>query len=94
VPRSRKREAIPPLPQYAFMVWCSVKRKKHRNYFTFNLPYQIPFQTGFNVTDREMFSTEHDSEEVLMQYVYVYWLKCGGGVQTCNIDKGPVRYVG
>jgi len=24
VPRSRMREAIPPLPQYAFMAWCSV----------------------------------------------------------------------
>jgi hypothetical protein len=26
--------AIPPLPEYAFMVWCSVK-KKHRYNFTF-----------------------------------------------------------
>jgi hypothetical protein len=25
VPRSRMRPAIPPLPQYAFMAWCSVK---------------------------------------------------------------------
>jgi hypothetical protein len=25
VPRSRMHGAIPPLPQYAFMVWCSVK---------------------------------------------------------------------
>jgi hypothetical protein len=29
-------EAIPPLPQYAFMAWCSVK-KKHRDNFTFTL---------------------------------------------------------
>jgi hypothetical protein len=28
--------AIPPLPQYAFMAWCSVK-KKHRDNFTFYL---------------------------------------------------------
>jgi hypothetical protein len=26
------REATPPLPQYAFMAWCSVK---HRDNFTF-----------------------------------------------------------
>jgi hypothetical protein len=34
VPRSRKRGTIPPLPQYAFMVWCLVK---HRDNFTFYL---------------------------------------------------------
>jgi len=27
------RGAIPPLPQYAFMAWCLVK-KKHRDNFT------------------------------------------------------------
>jgi hypothetical protein len=26
VPRSRMRDAIPPLPQHAFMAWCSVKK--------------------------------------------------------------------
>jgi hypothetical protein len=31
VPRSRKRGAIPPLPQYVSMAWCLVK---HRD-FTF-----------------------------------------------------------
>jgi hypothetical protein len=35
VPRSRMCSAIPPHPQYAFMVWCSVK--KHRDSFTFHL---------------------------------------------------------
>jgi hypothetical protein len=34
MPRSRMRGAIPPLPQYAFMAWCSVK---HRENFTFYL---------------------------------------------------------
>jgi hypothetical protein len=24
-----------PLPQYSFMAWCSVKKKKHRENFTF-----------------------------------------------------------
>jgi hypothetical protein len=33
-------EAIPPLPQYAFMAWCSVKRK-HRENFTFNITYML-----------------------------------------------------
>jgi hypothetical protein len=28
--------AIPPLPQYAFMAWCLVK--KHKDNFTFTLP--------------------------------------------------------
>jgi len=27
--------AILPLPQYAFMVWCWVRKKKHRDDFTF-----------------------------------------------------------
>jgi hypothetical protein len=32
--------AIPPLPQYAFMAWCSVKKKeKYRDNFTFTLPF-------------------------------------------------------
>jgi hypothetical protein len=35
VPRSRIREAILPLPQYAFMTWYSVK--KHRDKFTLTL---------------------------------------------------------
>jgi hypothetical protein len=29
------RGVIPPLPQYAFMAWCSVK--KHKDNFTFAL---------------------------------------------------------
>jgi hypothetical protein len=34
VPRSKIREAIPPLPQYASIVWCSVI-KEHRDNFNF-----------------------------------------------------------
>jgi hypothetical protein len=30
VPRSRKRGAISPLPQYTFMAWCSVKTPGQR----------------------------------------------------------------
>jgi hypothetical protein len=37
VPKSRMRGAIPPLPQYAVMAWCSIKRK-HRDNFTFKEP--------------------------------------------------------
>jgi hypothetical protein len=32
--------AIPPLPQYAFMAWCSVT-KKHRDSFTFTFTFTI-----------------------------------------------------
>jgi hypothetical protein len=49
------RGAIPPLPQYAFMVWYSVK-KRHRDNFTFVFilgireinsgEYRIPPNTG------------------------------------------------
>jgi len=35
LPRSRMRGAIPPLPQYTFIAWCSVKKKEHRDNFTF-----------------------------------------------------------
>jgi hypothetical protein len=38
VPRSKKRGAIPPLTQYAFMAWCLVKRGDN---FTFTLPVLI-----------------------------------------------------
>jgi hypothetical protein len=32
VPRSRMRGTIPPLPQYAFLAWCSVKKAQGRLY--------------------------------------------------------------
>jgi hypothetical protein len=32
--------AIPPLPQYALIAWCSPK-KKHRDTFTFTIAYFI-----------------------------------------------------
>jgi len=34
------RGAIPPLPQYAFMAWCSVK-KDHRDNFNFTFKVSI-----------------------------------------------------
>jgi hypothetical protein len=38
VPRSRLRGAMYPLPQYAFMAWCSVKQKDRDNCtFTFTV---------------------------------------------------------
>jgi hypothetical protein len=33
VPRSRKLGALPPLPQHAFMAWCSVKKKHRGNFY-------------------------------------------------------------
>jgi len=38
---------ISPLPQYAFMAWCSVK-KKHRDNFTFTL-YELVNDTGLDL---------------------------------------------
>jgi hypothetical protein len=38
----RMRGDTPPLPRYAFMESCSVK-KKHRDKFTFTLPLPLPF---------------------------------------------------
>jgi hypothetical protein len=38
------REAIPPLPQYVFMVWCLVK---HRDNFTFTFTFTFTFNFTF-----------------------------------------------
>jgi hypothetical protein len=38
VPRYRMRTAIPPLHQYAFIVWCSVKAQENFNFYL--LPLQ------------------------------------------------------
>jgi len=38
--RSRMRGTLSPLPQNAFMAWCSV-RKKHKEYFNFYLILQL-----------------------------------------------------
>jgi len=38
VPSSKNEWSYTPLPQYAFMAWCSVK-KKHRDNCTFILTY-------------------------------------------------------
>jgi hypothetical protein len=42
-------EAIPPLPQYAFMAWCSVKKHKDNFTFTFTLPVESNPLTAFEV---------------------------------------------
>jgi hypothetical protein len=44
VPKSRMCRAIPPLPQYIFMVWCLVK---HSDNFTF---YLLLFKDGVDMT--------------------------------------------
>jgi hypothetical protein len=35
VPRSRMRGYIPPLPQYAFMAWCSVKKEAQWQFYLY-----------------------------------------------------------
>jgi hypothetical protein len=39
-------EAVSPLPQYAFMAWCSVK-KKHRDFITFYYLYKGKVKVKF-----------------------------------------------
>jgi uncharacterized short protein YbdD (DUF466 family) len=46
--------AIPPLPQYAFMAWCLVK--KHRNNFTFTL------HTGLAVPSFNKYSEHYKND--------------------------------
>jgi hypothetical protein len=36
------REVIPPLPQYAFMAWCSVKKEQGQLYSYLYLSYGLP----------------------------------------------------
>jgi hypothetical protein len=43
--------AIPPLSQYAFMAWCSVKHRDNFN-FTFTVMEQFPFCV---VSDADIF---------------------------------------
>jgi len=43
-------ETISPLPQYAFMAWCSDK-KKLRNIFTFTLSLTAFFHRDFHCDD-------------------------------------------
>jgi len=40
VPRSETCDAIPPLSQYAFMAWCSVKAQRHLNLYLY--PIRMP----------------------------------------------------
>jgi len=35
VPRLRMCEVIPPLPQYSFMVWCSVKKNAQEQLYLY-----------------------------------------------------------
>jgi hypothetical protein len=53
VPKLRMHRAIPPLPQYASMEWCLVK-KKHRDNFTF-------YATGLMTDNYPTFSAKHSS---------------------------------
>jgi hypothetical protein len=43
-PRSKNEWCYTSTPQYAFMAWCSVK-KKHRDNFTFTLPLPSELRT-------------------------------------------------
>jgi hypothetical protein len=51
VQRSRMRGAIPPLPQYAFMVWCSVKKKAQGQLYlcTLTLLVHVAISLAINI---------------------------------------------
>jgi hypothetical protein len=57
--RSRLHGAIPPLPQYAFMEWCSVKSTGTTLPFTFLLNNYCKYAT-ISVSGRKM-------------YISLYW---------------------
>jgi hypothetical protein len=63
VQRSRMRGAVLPLPQNAFMAWCSVK--KHRDNFTFTLLISTPRSSKwsllFRFSNRNILSISHIS---------------------------------
>jgi hypothetical protein len=46
--RSKRRGAIPPLPEYVFLAWCLVK---HRDIFTFSFTFTLVRTVEF-ISDR------------------------------------------
>jgi hypothetical protein len=45
VPTSRRRGVIPPLPQYAFMAWCSLKSTGITSLYYTILYFTLPYLT-------------------------------------------------
>jgi hypothetical protein len=68
--------ATPPLPQYAFMAWCSVK---HRDNFTLPFPYPRQLQSPYskwNGFERQMYVEKRLSRlRILWFYLAIYILK-------------------
>jgi hypothetical protein len=58
--------AIPPLPQYVFMAWCSVK---HRDKFTFTLPYPS-MKESCEINVKTVGGSQAESHHELTQEVY------------------------
>jgi hypothetical protein len=61
--------ALPPLPQYAFMVWCSVK--KHRENFTFD--FTFTFLGNCITFNYAKIVFKKPNEEVLGKKYWIYF---------------------
>jgi hypothetical protein len=61
VPRSRMSGVIPPLPQYASMVWCSVKKAQGQLYLYLKAWRLILRFTHFTIYSRNSFSRSVNS---------------------------------
>jgi hypothetical protein len=64
------RGAIPPLPQYVFMVWCLVK---HRDNFTLPLPLPLPL-----LASSALLTMLHPLLENVLQTVNHFEIYCLG----------------
>jgi hypothetical protein len=73
---------IPPLPQYAFMEWCSVKKAQGQFYFVFTITFYLFYVTqGVKRPEREADHSPPSSAEVenawsytsTPQYVFKAW---------------------
>jgi hypothetical protein len=89
------RGAIPILPQYAFMAWCSVKKKYRGNFnftFTFNIVtyYYFNFQfVACKVYEGVQIIVYYPETLRIMLHVEVLWV-----VTQCSVAVGYQRFRG
>jgi hypothetical protein len=88
MPRSRMRGAIPPLPQNAFMVWCSVKKS---TFYLFELNLHIT-QMLWGNTEISTFKGEHVVGVTFVNYTedcsHVRWVPCHHGMARPQVADG------
>jgi len=64
VPRSRIREALSPLPEYAFKTWCSVKKSTGRTHWTADRPIARPLHTQDSTTQKKTWTSIYASRGI------------------------------